>query len=139
MTRRLGFLSHGFGLVLLVGLIFPVQAENSASSAAVSALLKDAHEHYTEERHEQAAALLERALRIEPRNPVLWHNLAGVRLQQEDFARALSLAAKSNSFAVDNRMLRIRNWVVITLACEGLKNEECAREARKRSHLLAGQ
>jgi tetratricopeptide (TPR) repeat protein len=108
-----------------------------ASPSAVVTLLTEAKSHFDAGENEQSAALLERALRIEPRNPVLWHNLAGVRLRQEDWARAASLAAKSNAFAVENKWLRVRNWIIIALACDGMGNHECARESRKRAWALA--
>ncbi len=107
------------------------------ASTAVAALLMDAKNHFSQGKNEQAAALLERALRIQPGNPILWHNLAGVRLQQEEWAKSASLAAKANSLAVDNRWLRIRNWTVIALACDGMGNVNCMREARSRAHALA--
>ena len=63
-----------------------------------------------------AAASLERALRIEPRNPRLWQELARVRLQQGDFAQAESLAARSNSFAGGDSGLRAENQRIIEAA-----------------------
>jgi len=109
------------------------------TSSAVISLLNEAKRHYEEGENEQAAAILERALRIDPRNPILWHNLAGVRLQQEDWQRAASLAAKSNALAVQDKWLRVRNWIVIAAACEGMGDTECALEARRRAQALAGQ
>ncbi len=107
---------------------------------AVESLLNTAKEHYEKEQFEQAAATLERAIRIKPKHPILWHNLAGVRLAQGDWERAASLASKSNTIATKSsnlKKLRIRNWVVITLACEGMKNEECTKEARIQAQNLA--
>ncbi|AUI70214.2 tetratricopeptide repeat protein [Beggiatoa leptomitoformis] len=104
---------------------------------AIVELLMEAKKSFEEGQSEQAAALLERALRIDPRNPILWHNLAGVRLQQEDWSRAASLAAKSNALAVENKLLRVRNWIVIALACEGLRDVDCTKEARNRARALA--
>ncbi|MDM8567370.1 hypothetical protein QUF74_17185 [Candidatus Halobeggiatoa sp. HSG11] len=109
------------------------------ATAAVESLLNNAKEHYEKEQFEQAAAVLERALRIKAKHPILWHNLAGVRLAQEDWERAASLASKSNAIAAKSgklRKLRIRNWVIITLACEGMKDQECAREARNQAQAL---
>jgi len=60
-----------------------------------------------------AAASLERALRIEPRNPRLWHELARVRLKQGQHAQAESVAARSNSWAGDDKALRAENWRLI--------------------------
>ena len=108
-----------------------------ASSDAVKALLYEAKKHFSEGRNEQAAMSLERALRIQPGNAILWHNLAGVRLQQEEWVKSVSLAAKSNSLASDNAWLRIRNWTVIALACNGSKDMECLREARDRAQAIA--
>jgi cytochrome c-type biogenesis protein CcmH/NrfG len=64
----------------------------------------------------QAAATLERALRIEPRNPRLWHELAKVRLRQGDGAQAANLAARSNSFAGSDSQLRAANQAIIEQA-----------------------
>ncbi len=129
---------HTLGLVLGVLLCLPlstVMAEDS--KAAVMTLLSEAKTFFDEGESEQAAAILERALRIDPRNPVLWHNLAGIRLQQEDWVRAASLAAKSNSLAVENKWLRVRNWVLIALACDGMGDMDCTMEARNRARALA--
>lgn len=60
-----------------------------------------------------AAASFERALRIEPRNPALWHELAKLRLQQGQYQQAEGLAAKSNGWAGDNKTLRADNWRII--------------------------
>lgn len=108
------------------------------TSAAVIALLDQAKDYFSAGENEQAAATLERALRIDPRNPVIWHNLAGVRLEQEDWQRAASLAARSNTFVVDNKWLQVRNWVVIGLACEGMGDRQCVQEAKKMAYALAG-
>jgi len=64
----------------------------------------------------QAAGSLERALRIEPRNPRLWHELARVRLRQGDSGQAANLAARSNSFAGNDGALRAANQSIIEQA-----------------------
>ena len=58
---------------------------------------------------ERAAALLERALRIEPRNAQLWHRLAQIRLQQGQYHAAENLARKSNTLARGDDQLQERN------------------------------
>ncbi len=115
----------------------PEAAPKKPHSAAVESLLKQAKDQFDQGETEQAAALLERALRIEPRNSILWHNLAGVRLKQEDWQRAANLAAKSNTLAGDNKWLRVRNWVITAKACEGMGDKDCQQEARIRSRALA--
>jgi Tfp pilus assembly protein PilF len=63
-----------------------------------------------------AAASLERALRIEPRNPRLWQELARVRLKQGEYAQAESLAARSNAWAGGDEPLRAENLRLIEQA-----------------------
>jgi tetratricopeptide (TPR) repeat protein len=110
------------------------------SSSAVASLLNEAKDYYKAQQYEQAAALLERALRIKPRHPIIWHNLAGVRLAQDDWKRAANLAQKSNALAGTQEQyknLRMRNWILITIACEGMGDENCTQEARSRAQALA--
>jgi len=76
-----------------------------------------------------AAASLERALRIEPRNPRLWHELARVRLKQGQYAQAESVAARSNSWAADDRGLRAENWRLIAEARRARGDAEGAQAA----------
>ncbi|HAI68957.1 MAG TPA: hypothetical protein DCM38_05905, partial [Gammaproteobacteria bacterium] len=70
------------------------------SSSAIESLFNYAKTYYETKQYEQAAASLERALRIDSQHPILWHNLAGIRLVQEDWKRAANLALKSNSYLV---------------------------------------
>lgn len=63
-----------------------------------------------------AAATLERALRIEPRNPHLLNRLARVRLQQGSYDQADSLASKSNALAGDAPALQRDNLSIIAEA-----------------------
>lgn len=87
----------------------PVMSGNKA----VIALLDRAQLDYEGGKREAAGASLERALRIEPRNPWLWHELAQLRLTQGQYAQAITLAQKSTSFAArENRLLAL-NWRVI--------------------------
>ena len=80
---------------------------------AVVALLDSAHADIDGGKPDAAVASLERALRIEPRNPVLWQELAKVRLQQGQYQQAEGMATRSNSWAGNNRILRADNWRII--------------------------
>jgi len=92
---------------------------------AVIALLDHAEAQANAGELDAAAATLERAIRIDSRNPVLWHHLATVRLAEEEFVQAEQLAAKSNSLAAGNHALQARNWRLIA-------------DARRRRGDLAG-
>jgi len=84
-----------------------------------------------------AAASIERALRIEPRNPRLWQELARVRLQQGQLVQAENVAARSNSFAGSDSALRAENWRLIAQAREARGDADGARAARDSAEKLA--
>ena len=85
-------------------------------NVAIAGLVESARADAAAGRLPTAAASLERALRIEPKNPRLWQELARVRLQQGDLAQAESLAARSNSFAGGDSALRAENQRIIEQA-----------------------
>jgi predicted Zn-dependent protease len=105
-------------------------------SPAVVALLDTVDERARAGNLDSAAAVLERALRLEPQNPLLWHRLAALRLQQGQHAQAASLAAKSNALAGRDRQLQASNWAVIAQANEQLGDTNAARLAREKARQL---
>jgi Tfp pilus assembly protein PilF len=96
----------------------PPQAVEKQESVAVAGLMQSARSDTAAGRLSNAAASLERALRIEPRNPRLWHELARVRLKQGEHAQAESMAARSNAWAGNDSALRAANQQVIEAARE---------------------
>lgn len=87
--------------------------ENTSTSRTVLALLDQASKMEASGNPEKAAATLERALRIEPRNARLWHRLAVIRYQQGQYTQAESLAAKSSTLAKDDWELKQKNAELI--------------------------
>lgn len=83
-----------------------------------------------------AAAALERALRIEPRNPRLWQELARVRLKQGQYPQAESIAARSNSWAGSDNALRGENWRLIAQARDARGDAEGARQASEQAERM---
>jgi predicted Zn-dependent protease len=83
-----------------------------------------------------AAASLERALRIDPRNPVIWYHLATVRLEQGEPAQAEQLAVKSTSLAGGNPLQQARNWRLIAQARRAQGNPDGAVAAERRAREL---
>jgi Tfp pilus assembly protein PilF len=88
-------------------------ARTASKNVAVVGLVRSARQDTEAGRLANAAATLERAVRIEPRNPRLWHELARVRLRQGEFDQAASLAARSNSWAGSDADLRAANQRII--------------------------
>lgn len=106
---------------------------DQASSNTVLALLQTAEGQERAGNLGGAAATMERALRIQPQNAVLWHQLANVRFQQGQHARAASLAGKSNSLAGGNGDLRRNNMLLIAKAKRAQGDEVGAREAEMKA------
>ncbi len=104
-----------------------------SSNTAVQALLSKAQSQAAAGQLDAAGANLERALRIEPRNSVLWQELARVRLDQGQYRQAENLAVKSNALAGGNRNLQAGNWRIIGEARNRRGDLEGARAAFKKA------
>ena len=113
------------------GITEPAPRPPVSGNKAVIALLDRAHLDAESGRRESAGASLERALRIEPRNAWLWHEMAQLRLAQGLYAQAISLAQKSSSFASRERRLRALNWHLIGNARVAQGNRSGAEQAFK--------
>lgn len=105
-------------------------------SPAVRRLMRTAAEKRRAGDYEAAQASLERALRIEPRNPRLWNRLAHLYAAQGEYARVESLAAKSNALAGNDPVLQADNWSLIARAREAMGDSRGAAEARRRARLV---
>ena len=102
-------------------------------NVAVAGLMDSARVDSSAGRYASAAASLERALRIEPRNARLWHELARVRLQQGEFEQAENVAVRSNSWAGSDSALRAANWRLIAETRAARGDTAGARSALERS------
>ena len=106
-------------------------------NVAVAGLMETARSEAAAGKLSTAAAAIERALRIEPRNPRLWQELARVRLQQRQFEQAESVAVRSNSFAGSDAALRAENWRLISQAREARGDTQGARAALESAEKLS--
>lgn len=95
----------------------PVQVK---SNPAVIALLDNADQYSTAGQNSKAVASLERAIRIEPKNPVLWNKLGYLHLQEKNWVQAIAMAKKSNVLAAHDRALQANNWLIIAKARDSL-------------------
>jgi len=111
---------------------YPLSGPGHAETPAIASLMDSARADTTGGRLANAAASLERALRIEPRNPRLWQELSRVRLLQRDYVQAESCAARSNSWAGSDDALRADNWRLIAQARQARGDSDGAKEAIER-------
>jgi hypothetical protein len=92
-------------------------AQDRPANPAVLALIDNAGRYVGAGELEKAAAAYERALRIDPHNAGIWHDLAVIRFQQRHYQQAEALAAKSNGLAARaDSGLRAQNWRLIAQA-----------------------
>jgi len=106
------------------------------TSETVLALLTEASRAERAGDLQRTEALLERALRIEPHNAVLWHYLARMRLKQGRFEQASGLAFKSSSLTHNDQRLEAENWRVVAHARRALGDDNGARAAEQRADAL---
>ena len=107
--------------------VFPLE------NPAVTELLADASQAEGSGQYEQAAMLLERALRIQPRNPEVLQNMAEVQLQVRDYEQALNFAARSYDVGPRVGEICSRNWRTISVSREHLGDHPGAVEAEERA------
>jgi len=84
-----------------------------ASRQAVTDLLSRSKQAINNNQYIDAENYLKRALRIEPGNAMLWHNMAVVNFYQENYHQAIQQALKSTNLAKQNQQLIANNNKVI--------------------------
>ena len=82
---------------------------------------------------DQASGYLERALRIEPRDPQLLQHMAEIKLQKEDYQQALNFAVRSYEIGPRVGEICSRNWRTISVAREHLNDTNGANDAEARA------
>lgn len=102
---------------------------HAIGNPAVVDLWKQAEEARKTGDYDTAELLLERALRIEPDDAVMWSRLAEIHLVQQNANQAENLAAKSNAMSIDNSLLNYRNWLIISRARQMKGDDIGAQEA----------
>ncbi|MGD8359398.1 MAG: tetratricopeptide repeat protein [Lysobacterales bacterium] len=107
--------------------VFPLQ------NPAVKELIADASAAEDTGDYKQAAVLLERALRIQPRDPQLLQSMAEVQLRMKDYEQALNFAVRSYDSGPRVGEICSRNWRTIGVAREHLGDTSGARLAEQRA------
>ena len=87
-----------------------------SENPAVIALLDETDFKSKQGNADGAINSIERALRLEPKNPWLWHRLAVLRFQRRQWRQAIALAEKSNSLSIRYPELRKANSELIKQA-----------------------
>lgn len=107
-----------------------------ATSPAILALVFEADRRSRAGDLEAAVVTIERALRIDSRNPELTYKLAKLRLQQSKPRLAEDLAKKAALLSADNKAIKKKSWLLISEARKKQKNFFGAKEAKIKADRL---
>jgi tetratricopeptide (TPR) repeat protein len=104
---------------------------------AATSLVAQAHAQAKGGSYEPAAATIERALRIEPENPLLWIELGQIRMSEGNAAQGDGMGHKALALATGDPQAQASAWRLIaeSLRVRG-RNQEAA-DADKRAGVLS--
>lgn len=112
------------------------EAPPPRESPAVAGLLASARQAAGAGQFGRAEMSLERALRLEPRNGRLWHEMAQVKYGGKNYGQAVQFALKANSLAGRDTSLLRRNWLLLEKAYLQQGRPDKAREAGEKARAL---
>jgi tetratricopeptide (TPR) repeat protein len=101
--------------------------------AASQALVSQAHQQSAGGDYGAAAATLERALRIEPDNPLLWTELGRIRMGESNPAQAEAMGRKALALATGDPAAQSSAWHLIADSLRALGRNAEAADADRRS------
>lgn len=105
---------------------------NAASNSAALLLLAQSESLRTEGKDEQAIAMVERAIRLEPRNGDLWVQLGRLNYETNEYARAEQYARRGISLTQAGSETSKRGWLLLADVSEARGDIEGANQIRSR-------
>jgi Tfp pilus assembly protein PilF len=114
----------------------PVVKEPTLSSAS-RALVAQAQSQAAAKNFPVAAASIERALRIEPDNPLLWIELGKVRQEEGNYVQAENMARKALSMSINAPRTQSTAWKLIADSYRARGKNVEAQDAQRRSETLS--
>ncbi len=106
---------------------------------AALSLVSQAHKQAQSGDFGGAAATLERALRIEPNNPLLWIELGEVRLSESNADQADSMGRKALALATGDPQAQSSAWRLIAESLRLRNRNQDAAEADQKAAALAAR
>ena len=110
------------------------QVVKKTLSPAVVALMSEADRNSKAGQLDYAVATIDRALRIDTRNPILTYKLAVLRLKQSKPRLAEDLAKKAALLAGNDKNLKKQSWLLISEARRQQNNLYGAKEAKLKAN-----
>ena len=116
---------------------FPRTQKRFGLGPASTALVAEARAQTHAGHYDVAAATIERALRIEPDNPLLWMELGQVRMDEGDAAQADGLEHKAIALATGDSQVQATAWRLIAESLRARGRNQEASEADRQAAILA--
>lgn len=108
-------------------------------SAASRALVSQAQTQLASKNFAVAASSIERALRIEPDNALLWIELGKVRQAEGNYVQAENMGRKALSMATNAPRAQSAAWSLVADAYRARGKNSEAREAQLKAEALSGR
>ncbi|HEX2584063.1 MAG TPA: hypothetical protein VHL14_02960 [Steroidobacteraceae bacterium] len=105
--------------------------------AATAALVNQAHAQLAGKNVMLAASTIERALRIEPNNPLLWLEYSQVRYSEHNYSQAESMARKALMLANGDPRTQSNAWRMIATTLRAQERNNEAQQADVKADTLA--
>jgi tetratricopeptide (TPR) repeat protein len=115
----------------------PVPQKEFRLSAASSALVKQGRAQSIKGEYPAAIATLERAVRIEPDNPLVWLELGQTHLSARNAPQAESMGRKAVALATGNTSVQSNAWRLIGDALRARGRDLDASEAYQRAAMAS--
>jgi hypothetical protein len=124
---------------VMPSIVLEEAAVPSGTSPAVVALVSESDRNRGRGDLDSAVVEMERALRIDSRNPVLTYKLAQLRIKQNKPQLAEELAGKAALLAGGNLDLKRKSWLLIAEARQMQQNFQGAKEAKAKAESFFGR
>jgi tetratricopeptide (TPR) repeat protein len=117
----------------------PPSTRSYSLNAASRALVNQAEAQRKTRNFVQAAATVERALRIEPNNPLLWLEYGELRMDEGNYAQAENMGRKAVASASGDPRAQAAAWRLIADSLKARNKTSEAQQAYARANALVGR
>lgn len=117
----------------------PSHTRSYSLNAASRALVNQANTQRKTKNFVQAAATLERALRIEPNNPLLWLEYGELRMDEGNYAQAENMGRKAVASASGDVRTQSKAWRLVADSLKARDRNNEAQQAYARANALMGR
>jgi len=117
----------------------PSSTHSYSLNSASRALVNQAEIQRKSKNFLQAGVTLERALRIEPNNPLLWLEYAELRMDETNYAQAENMARKALVLANGDPRTQANAWRMIADSLGARDRNAEAQQATAKANALMGR